>query len=155
MQPVDEVLAAFDPAQLHLTSRQAQVWALRALGVSQSRIAERWGTSRANVCMLERTAREHVARARETIAFDEWLRAPLRLCARPGELLLDVAPRVLRHAEQQGLHVHEDASQIAQRILGQVPECVRDNRLVRPILLLATSQGELWVRALRQDSPSS
>lgn len=150
MQPVDEVLAAFDPAQLHLTLRQAQVWALRAHGVSQSQIAQRWGTSRANVCMLERTARQHVARARETIAFDDWLRAPLRFSCRPGALLLDIPPRLLRYADQLGLHVQAEREHIVQCILDQVPDCVRDNRLVRPILLLVTPQGELWVRALRQ-----
>ena len=63
--------AGFDADESVLTRRQAEVLALRERGVRQSVIADRLGTSRANVSSVEASARENVAKARETVSFAE------------------------------------------------------------------------------------
>ncbi|WP_370515861.1 sigma factor-like helix-turn-helix DNA-binding protein, partial [Halapricum sp. CBA1109] len=67
---IDAVLdrAGFDPEESVLTRRQAAVLALRERDLTQSTIADRFGTSRANVASIEASARENVRKARETVA---------------------------------------------------------------------------------------
>lgn len=143
-----EALLGVDVEKLQLTQRQALVWALRAQGLSQVQIARRWGTSRANICNLERVAREHIEASRHTIAFDEQLRAPLHLVCHPGELLFDIPPKLYRSADASDIKVKYDGPMVVQHLLSEAPECVKDNRLTRPLLLMVSLEGQLYVRAL-------
>lgn len=150
MATVNELLAAFRPQALHLTERQALVWTLRAQGASQAQIAASWGTSRANICMLERAARNHIARSRETLAFDAALRAPVQLVCRPGELLLDIQSRLQRCCGPQAQQPELEGLSVPDEMAAKAPDCVRDNRLIRPLLIWVTVDGELGLRPLRQ-----
>lgn len=141
-------LLGVDIKKLHLTTRQALVWALRAQGIPQAQIASEWGSSRANICNLERCAREKVEKSRATIAFDEQLRAPLQLVCYPGELLLDIPPRLYRIADQSEIKVSADGPMVMQRVLLEATDCIRDNRFVRPVLLLVSLEGKLLVRPM-------
>ena len=82
--------AGFDADESVLTRRQAEVLALRERGVAQADIAEKLGTSRANVSSVESSARENIANARETVAFAEALSAPVRVTVEAGTDLYDV-----------------------------------------------------------------
>jgi len=144
----DDALAGFNVAKLALTEKQALVWALRAAGMTQVQIAAIWGTSRANVCMLEKAAKAKIEKARETIAFDEQLRAPLRLSFRPGELLLDIPPRIYRAADHADIKVRADGPMVMQQVLSEVPECVVDNRLIKATLVMVTLEGRLYIKPL-------
>ncbi len=144
-----DVLSGFDLARLSLTPRQAQVWALRAKGLSQTQIAELWGTSRANVCMLEKAAKSKIEKSRETVAFDEQLRAPVRLLCRPGELLLDLPPRVYRAADHAGIKVRADGPMVVQQFLSEAPGCVHNHRLVQAVWVTITVHGQLYMRPAR------
>lgn len=148
VEDFEDALAGFDVGKLALTQRQALVWALRAGGMTQAQIATLWGTSRSNVCMLEKAAKSKIEKARETIAFDEQLRAPLRLVFQPGELLLDIPPRLYRAADHAQIKVRADGPMVMQQVLSQAPECVLDNRLVKAILVMVTLEGHLYVKAL-------
>lgn len=148
MQNHDDMLAGINFKKLNLTERQAHVWALRAQGITQTQIAKQWGTSRANVCMLEKAARKKIERSKETVIFDEQLHAPLRMKCQPGELLLDIPPRLYRHADQSDIKVNADGSMVIQQILTHAPTCVRENRFVRAVLLIVTNSGQLHVRPL-------
>ncbi|MFQ3284468.1 MAG: Tfx family DNA-binding protein, partial [Natronomonas sp.] len=83
----DEMLdrVGFDEETNVLTRRQAEVLSLRERDVSQAEIAESLGTSRANVSSVESSARENVAKARETVAFANALTAPVQLTIEAGE----------------------------------------------------------------------
>jgi len=98
-----------DPETSVLTYRQAQVLALRERGVSQADIAEALGTSRANVSSIESSARENVSKARETVAFAEALRAPVRVRVPAGTDLYDVPQMVYDACDEAGVKVDHTA----------------------------------------------
>ena len=111
---LDEVEAlleevGFDADSSILTHRQAQVLALREQDVPQAEIADALGTSRANVSSVEGSARDNIERSRETVAFAEALRAPVRVRVDAGTDLYDVPEAVYQACDEQGVKVEYSA----------------------------------------------
>ncbi|OYR44852.1 Tfx family DNA-binding protein, partial [Halorubrum sp. Ea8] len=108
--------AGFDADESVLTDRQAEVLALRERGLRQSDIADRLGTSRANVSSVEASARDNVERARETVAFAEALAAPVRVEIDAGTDLYDAPKRVYDACDEAGVKVNQTAPDLMKTI---------------------------------------
>lgn len=138
--------AGFDADRSVLTRRQAEVLALRERGMRQSVIAERLGTSRANVSSVEASARENVAKAEETVAFAEALTAPVRVHVEVGTDLYDVPELVYEACDEAGVKVGHTAPDL-MKIVGDGAGTAVDGREVkRPLLVGVTSGGQVRVR---------
>lgn len=138
--------AGFDPERSVLTRRQAEVLALRERGVRQATIAERLGTSRANVSSVEASARENVRKARETVAFAEALTAPVRVVVDPGTDLYDVPELVYAACDDAGVKVGYTAPDL-MKVVGDAAGSAVEGREVREELLVGvTSDGQVRVR---------
>ncbi|WP_424017227.1 Tfx family DNA-binding protein [Halorientalis pallida] len=145
---VDGILerAGFDPAANVLTRRQAEVLALRERGLAQAEIADLLGTSRANVSSVESSARDNVSKARETIAFAETLRAPVRITLDAGTDLYDVPARVFAECDEVGVKVNHTAPELMKRISDEAGDAVVGRNVERRLFVGVTSDGAVRVR---------
>ncbi|QLG60664.1 Tfx family DNA-binding protein [Halorarum salinum] len=145
---VDELLdsVGFDPERSVLTRRQAEVLALRERGTRQADIAALLGTSRANVSSVEASARENVAKARETVAFAEALAAPVRVEVETGADLYDVPQRVYDACDAAGVKVNHTAPDLMKLVSDEAGDAVQGRKVVVPILVGVTSGGSVRVR---------
>ncbi|MFQ3295479.1 MAG: Tfx family DNA-binding protein [Halobacteriales archaeon] len=138
--------AGFVSDQSVLTRRQAEVLALRVQGLSQAAIADRLGTSRANVSGIESSARENVENARETVAFMETLRAPVRISVDSGTDLYEVPQKVYDACDEAGVKVMHTAPDMMELINEAAGDCIQGRQVVEEILVGVTSDGEVRVR---------
>lgn len=145
---VDELLAelGFDAEESVLTRRQAEVLALRERGVQQQPIADYLGTSRANVSSVEASARENVAKARETVAFADALSAPVRLTVETGTDLYDVPSRVFSACDERGVKVNRTAPELMKLVSDAAGDAVQGREVRRDIVVGVTSEGRVQVR---------
>jgi Tfx family DNA-binding protein len=145
---VDETLdrAGFAADENVLTRRQAEVLALRERGVSQADIADRLGTSRANVSSIEASARENISKARETVAFAEALRAPVRVVLDAGTDLYDVPARVFDECDEVGVKVNYTAPELMKLVSDAAGDAVSGRSVDQELLVGVTSDGEVRVR---------
>jgi Tfx family DNA-binding protein len=145
---VDDLLdrAGFDADGNVLTRRQAEVLALRERGLAQAEIAERLGTSRANVSSVEASARENVAKARETVAFAEMLEAPVRIVLEPGTDLYDVPARVFDRCDDVGVKVSYTAPELMKLVSDAAGDAVTGRNVDQELFVGVTSDGEVQVR---------
>ena len=145
---VDAILdrAGFEPAANVLTRRQAEVLALRERGLAQAEIADRLGTSRANVSSVESSARENVSKAHETVAFAETLRAPVRITVEQGTDLYDVPARVFSECDDVGVKVNHTAPELMKRISDDAGDAVVGRNVERRLFVGVTSDGAVRVR---------
>lgn len=145
---VDELLdsVGFDPERSVLTRRQAEVLTLRERGTRQADIAALLGTSRANVSSVEASARENVAKARETVAFAEALAAPVRVEVEAGADLYDVPQRVYDACDAAGVKVNHTAPDLMKLVSDEAGDAVQGRKVVVPILVGVTSAGSVRVR---------
>lgn len=138
--------AGFDPEHSVLTRRQAEVLALREHGVPQAEIADRLGTSRANVAGIEASARENVEKARETLSFIEAVQAPVRVEIPAGTEVFDVPDQVYAEADASGIKVTHSATQLVQVLSQSVSGAMDGRELTRPIIVSVGTDGSLQIR---------
>ncbi|RKD93317.1 Tfx family DNA-binding protein [Halopiger aswanensis] len=136
----------FDPDSSVLTHRQAQVLALRERGISQADIAEALGTSRANVSSIESSARENLEKARETVAFAEALRAPVRVRVPAGTDLYDVPDLVYEACDEAGVKVDYTAPDLMKVVSDSAGSAVSGREVSTPLIIGVTSKGMVRVR---------
>ena len=136
----------FDEDASVLTRRQAEVLALREEGISQADIAESLGTSRANVSSVESSARENVAKARETVAFAEALSAPVRVTVEAGTDLYDVPNMVYSACDEAGVKVNRTAPEVMRLVGDAAGDAVHGREVRRDITVSVTSDGTVRVR---------
>ena len=143
--------AGFDPETNVLTRRQAEVLLLRERGVRQATIADRIGTSRANVSSIESSARDNVEKARETVAFAEALSAPVRIEVSPDTDLYDVPKLVYDACDAAGVKVNYTAPDLMKIVSDAAGDSVQGREVRAPILVGVTSDGNVRVRQSAAD----
>ncbi|MFB6087953.1 MAG: Tfx family DNA-binding protein [Haloarculaceae archaeon] len=140
----------FDADESVLTRRQAEVLAYRDRGLTQGAIAERFGTSRANVASIEASARENVARARETISFVNALEAPVQISVTAGTDLYDVPQRVFDACDEADIKVSYTAPELIARINESGGDAVVGREVRHDVVVSVTSEGSVRVRRRRE-----
>ncbi|NOZ83014.1 MAG: Tfx family DNA-binding protein [Euryarchaeota archaeon] len=128
-----------------LTERQIEVLRLRAQGLSTSEIAERLGTTVANVSATERKARENIRRAENTLRLVRMLEAPLRVLIPPGTDLNDAVREIYRRADRAGIWVAHSFPSLAALIQRGAGERIRGRRVLAEIEVVVTREGEVMV----------
>lgn len=147
-EDVDALLeqSGFDPERNVLTRRQAEVLALREREVSQAAIADRLGTSRANVAGIEASARENVRKARGTVELVDSLRAPVRLTVEPGTDVYEIPDRIYRAADEADVKVTLSAVGVIETLTESAREALDSRQLVRPVQVTVSADGEVRIR---------
>jgi Tfx family DNA-binding protein len=138
--------AGFDADESVLTDRQAEVLALRERGLRQSDIAERLGTSRANVSSVVASARDNVERARETVAFAEALAAPVRVEIEAGTDLYDAPKRVYDACDEAGVKVNQTAPDLMKTIGDRAGDAVHGREVRGRLFVTVDANGQIRVR---------
>ena len=136
----------FDAEASVLTRRQAEVLAFRERGISQADIAEKLGTSRANVSSVESSARENIEKARETVAFAEALSAPVRVTVEAGTDLYDVPNMVYSACDEAGVKVNRTAPEVMRLVGEAAGDAVHGREVRRDITVSVTGDGTVQVR---------
>ncbi len=136
----------FDAETSVLTRRQAQVLALRERGTSQADIADALGTSRANVSSIESSGRENLEKARETVAFAEALRAPVRVRVPEGTDLYDVPQLVYEACDEKGVKVGHTAPDLMKVVSDAAGTAVSGREISTPLIVGVTADGSVRVR---------
>jgi Tfx family DNA-binding protein len=145
---VDGILGevGFDPETSVLTRRQAEVLVYRERGIAQADIAEELGTSRANVSSVEASARENVAKAKETVAFAETLDAPVRVTVEAETDLYDVPNRVYSACDDAGVKVTRTAPELMKLVGDAAGDAVQGRQVRTDITVAVTGSGQVTVR---------
>ena len=138
--------AGFDAEQSVLTERQAEVLALRERGLRQADIADRLGTSRANVSSVESSARDNVERAKETIAFAEALSAPVRVEIDAGTDLYDAPQRVYDACDEAGVKVNQTAPDLMKTVGDRAGDAVHGREVKTRLFITVDTNGTIRVR---------
>lgn len=146
--PADEVLdrAGFDADETVLTRRQAQVLALRERGLVQTAIADRLGTSRANVSSVESSARRNVRKAERTVGLAEALGAPVQLRVEPDADIYDLPDRLYAACDEAGIKVEASTPEVIGELTDQAGDALEGRRVASPLTVAVTTDGRIRVR---------
>ena len=93
--------------------------------------------------MIEWRARRRLAKARDTIRAYEMMQEDFEVEIRKGTKLADVSAKVFNTCNKRHVHLRSTIVDIIKVIKSLKPDCVRDGRVSRKILLRVDRDGNL------------
>lgn len=128
-----------------LTETQARVLEFRMKGLTQAEIARMLRTSRANVCILERRARDNIARAERTLKLAAKLRAPVALKVKRGDDILEVPKKLFKAADAAKIRVKLSTLDVISKIREGAGDKLYGRSVTQSFDAVLTSKGELFI----------
>ncbi len=128
-----------------LTERQIEVFLRREKGETLAEIAKALGTTRSNVCAIERAARKNIERAYRTIKLVESLLYESVIRVPIGTDLYDIPGLVYRKADELGIKVEMSGPMLLKFIVEQCGEKLRNREVLREITIGISSDGNITV----------
>lgn len=130
-------------ADTFLTELQARVLKLRAMGLTQAEIASRLKTSRANISILERRARENISRAERTLKLAARLRAPVVITVKQGDDILELPKRLFKAADSAKILVKDGTADLIAKIKKDAGDKIHGRTVVKGFDIALTPDGEV------------
>lgn len=128
-----------------LTKRQVMVLRLRQAGMTQEEIARRIKTTRANVSLIEKRARENIDRSRETLKEWESIVSPVRVMIKKGTDVIKVPEVVFAEADKSGIHVKSNSLDLIARIKKEKGGIISNRTLTEDMEIDITDAGEVSI----------
>ena len=128
-----------------LTDMQIKVLKLRKKGLTQEEIAKMFGTSRANISMIEKRARENIKKAYNTIKIYNQIMAPLSIEIEEGIDVLKIPDIVFERADNEGIKVKYNTLELIEFIKEQASEFIEKRTVKKKFKIYVLENGELDV----------
>ncbi|MCX6700891.1 MAG: Tfx family DNA-binding protein [Methanomicrobiales archaeon] len=126
-----------------LTDRQKEVLRYRKQGLTHQKIADIINTTNANVCTIEKSARENITRAKETIRFLYTLDASHLCSIQAGKDQFEVPRFIYAEADKRGIKVRYDTVSLINKIRAAAPERFKAGVVIENIDVYIVEDGEL------------
>ncbi len=126
-----------------LTKTQIKVLELRKKGYTQEQISEILRTSRANISMIEKRAKENVEKAKETLKIYNNIMAPLKLVVSPGTDVFTIPKQILEVADVNEITIPYGHLEILELIHKNVPDCLYNRVVKKSFTINILENGEL------------
>jgi Tfx family DNA-binding protein len=137
-----------ESADSFLTARQLMVLQLRHQGLSQQDIAERLGTTRSNISILEKRAHQNIARAERTLQQWMMIRALISLQARAGTDVFDLPRMIFAAADEKGVRLPVTSMDIVVQLGRRAPRLFKKRALEKDAEIYVTEEGDVMVEGV-------
>ena len=144
---LDEVTIEESPDSF-LTDRQIEVLRLRQLGSSQQEVADRLGTTRSNISILEKRAHQNIARAERTLQQWMMIRAPITCRAKAGTDVFDLPRMVFAAADERGMRLPVTSLDIVVQLRRRAPRLFKKRALEQDAEIYVTEEGDVLVEGV-------
>ena len=128
-----------------LTKRQLEVLQMRHQGLSQQDVADRLGTTRSNISILEKRAHKNIARAQRTVQQWMMIRAPISLFVKEGTDVFDIPRMIFAAADEMGIKLHVTSMDILVQLRRNAPRLFHKRVLGRDVRIYMKENGETMV----------
>lgn len=132
-----------DTDDTFLTERQREVLVLRQEGMTQREIADEFGTSAANVSMIQKSAEENVKKARRTVELAKYIRTPQRVEVEAGDHIDDVVETVYDMGDVQGVKIEYSKPELYSHIYTTLSDLFDGERFDASVGIGITDDGKV------------
>lgn len=122
------------------------ILALKARGHSQREIAGILGTTVANVCILEKRAKNNLAKAVRTVELAKRLVAPAVVKVKRGDDIMQIPKLLMKKADEMGIKLKTTTPDIISEIREHAGKKIKGRRAKESFEVAATRDGEVIVR---------
>lgn len=132
--------------EIFITPRQMEILILRKQGYSQTKIAEKLGTSRANISATEKSALKNIEKSKNTIEAVKMMEAPILLTFEADENLDEVVGRVYKEAGKKDIWIAHDGPSLSNLIHDKAGDKIRGRRILSKLEITITEKGDVLVK---------
>jgi HTH-type transcriptional regulator, fmd operon transcriptional regulator len=118
---------------------------LRQSGLTQEDIARKIKTTRANVSLIEKRARENIDRSRETLKEWDSIVSPVRIVIKKGTDVIKIPEIVFGEADKSGIHVKANSLDLITRIKKDKGSVISNRTLEDDIEIDIAEAGEVSI----------
>lgn len=128
-----------------LTKRQITVLRLRQAGFTQEEIAKRIKTTRANISLIEKRARENIERSKETLK--EWnsVVSPVRVTIPRGTDVMKIPEIVFAEADKASIHARIDSIGLITLVKKEKGSSIENRVVSEDFEVDITNSGEVAI----------
>lgn len=136
-------LVLFMVEESFLTETQIKVLKLRKKGLTQEEIAKMFGTSRANISMIEKRARENIKKAYNTIKIYNRIMAPISIEIKEGTDVLNIPDIVFKKADEEDIKVKYNTLELIEFIKENASEFIEKRTVKKKFKIYILENGDL------------
>ncbi len=133
------------PSHSFLTKRQLEVLQMRHQGLSQQDVADRLGTTRSNISILEKRAHQNIDRAERTVQQWMMIRAPITLEAAAGTDVFLLPKMIFAAADKCGIRLPVTSLDVVVQLRRKAPGLFKKRALERYARIYVNEEGEVMV----------
>jgi hypothetical protein len=130
--------------EMFLTEKQLKILALRSEGLTQEEIAKKLGTSRENVTITEKRARENIEKARRTILAYERLN-PILMTIEEGTDIFNIPRKIFREADKHGIKVLHNTTSLIGMLRRKASGKILGNKVNKTFKILILRSGKIEI----------
>ncbi len=128
-----------------LTDRQVEVLELREQGHTQQEVADRIGTTDANVSAIERAAEANIEKARRTVELTRALRAPVRFSVPAGLDFETLVEEIYERGDDADIPVAYERPELHSHLYEILGDYATGDRLETSVDIGLTADGDIEV----------
>lgn len=128
-----------------LTKKQIEILKLRSKGHSQSDIAKKLGTSRANVSAIEKSAWGNVKKAENALKIIDSIKAELHLTINKNTDLYDVVGIIYKKSNEKNIRIPYNGPMLTNIIADKAGDQIRGRRIINELEIYVTEKGEIII----------
>lgn len=125
-----------------ITDKQMEILAMRAQGQTQEEIASKLGTTRENITITEKRAKENIRRARATILAYEML-DPVECMIPPGTDIFDMPGIIFHQADRNSIKVHQNATSLIGLCRREAGRRIMGNKITEDLEVRILRSGQV------------
>ncbi len=134
-----------DITDTFLTERQFEVYIRWKRGETLAEIARSLGTSRSNICAIEKKARLNIKKAFNTVKLIESLEYPLRIIIESGTDLYDIPGIIYKRADSKGIKIPLSGPSLLRLIEDRCADRLKNRQVLREIVIGIDDDGEVEI----------
>lgn len=126
-----------------LTDTQIKVLKLRRKGLTLEEIANLMNTTKANICMIEKRARENVEKARNTLKIYESIIAPLKITVEEGTDVFQIPKMIYKESDKLNIHVKYNSLELIDLIYRNMKDNIEKRVVKKPFVISVSEDGDV------------
>ena len=126
-----------------LTNTQIKVLKLRKKGLTQEEIAKLMNTSRANICMIERRARENIEKAKNTLKIYKNIISPIKLVVDKDTDVFQIPKLIYETSNKHNIHINYNSLELIDMIHNSMKNNIEKRIVKKPFVINILEDGNI------------
>ncbi|HIP16916.1 MAG TPA: Tfx family DNA-binding protein [Methanothermococcus okinawensis] len=126
-----------------LTDTQIKVLKLRKKGLTQEEIAKLMNTSRANICMIERRAKENIEKARNTLKIYESIISPIKLVVYKDTDVFQIPKLIYETSNKHNIHIIYNSLELIDIVYNNMKNNIEKRIVKKPFVINILEDGNI------------